>query len=61
MCDSCRPLKTNMNVDRINYDPLDKLITGLHESNEQVLKVVEGERSSMIYLIQTMNSDLVKL
>ena len=41
-----------------------KLITYLHESveaNKQVLKVVEGERSSITYLIQKMNSDLVKL
>ena len=63
MCESCRPIKTNINVDCINYDDFNKLITDLHESiesNEQVLKVVEGERSSTTYLIQTMNSDLIK-
>ena len=53
-----------MNVDCINYDKFDKLITDLHQSvetNKQVLKIVEGERSPITYLIQTMNSDLVKL
>ena len=43
---------------------INKLITYLHESveaNKQVLKVVEGERSSITYLIQKMNPDLVKL
>ena len=41
----------------------DKIITGLHQSigtKKQVLKVVEGERSSITYLIQSMNSYLVK-
>jgi hypothetical protein len=41
-----------------------KIIPYLHESveaNKQVLKVVEGERSSITYLIQKMNPDLVKL
>ena len=64
MCETCRPIKTNINVDCINYDKFNKLITDLHESietNKQVLKVVEGERSSITYLIQKMNSDLVKL
>ena len=64
MCESCRPIKTNINVDCINYDKFNKLITDLHESiasNKQVLKVVEGERSSLTYLIQTMNSYLIKL
>ena len=45
-------------------DKFKKLITDLNQSietNKQVLKVVEGERSSMIHLVQTMNSDLVKL
>ena len=62
MCETCRPIKTNINVDCVNYDKFNKLITYLHQSietNKQVLKVVEGERSSIIYLIQTMNSDLV--
>ena len=56
--------ETHINGDCINYDKFNLLITELHESIEtskQVLKVVEGERSSVTYLIQTMNSDLVKL
>ena len=56
--------KTNLNVDCINSDKFNKLISELHESietNKQILKVVEGERSSITYLIQKMNSDLVKL
>ena len=64
MCDTCRPSKTNINADCINYDKFSKLITDLHESietNTQVLKVVEGECSSITYLIQNMNSDLVKV
>ena len=63
-CDSCRPIKSSINVDCINYDKSNKLITDLHtstEPNKQVLKVVELERSSMLYLIQTVNSDLMKL
>ena len=63
MCDSCRPRKSNINVDCISYDKFNKLITDLHESietNKHVLKTVEGERSSMLYLIQTMNSSQVK-
>ena len=53
-------MKTNINVDCINYEKFDKLITDLHQSletNKQVLNVVEGKRSSIKYLIQTMNSD----
>ena len=64
MCDSCRPIKSNINVDSINYDTFNKLIADLQESiesNKHVIKVVEGERSSMLYLIQAMNSDLMKL
>ena len=56
--------KTNVDVDCVNYDKFNILITDLHESietNKQVLKVVEGERGSITYLIQQMNSDLVKL
>ena len=37
--------KTDVNVDCINYDKFNKLMTDLHESietNKQVLKVVEG-------------------
>ena len=62
MCETCRPIKTNINVDCINK--FNNLITDLHhsiETNTQVLKVVEGERSSIKYLIQTMNSYLVML
>ena len=54
MCDTCRPRNTNINVDCINYDKFNKLITDLHESietNKQVLKVVEGERNSITYLV----------
>ena len=64
MCETCKPIKTNINVDCIKYDKFKKLITYLHQSvetNKQVLKVVEGEISSITYSIQTMNSDLVKL
>ena len=64
LCETCRPTQTNINVDCVNYDKFNKLITHLHrtiETNTQVLKVVGGERSSIIYLIQAMNSDLVKL
>ena len=64
MCDTCRGRKTNVNFNCINYDKLNLLITDLHESietNKQVLKVVEGERGSITYLIQQINSDLVKL
>ena len=64
MCETCRPIKTKINLDCVNYDKYNTLITDLHQSietNKQVLKVVEGERSSITYLIQTMNSDLVKL
>ena len=56
--------QTNTNFDSIKHDKLNLLITELHESietNKQVLKVVEGERSAITYLIQKMNSDLVKL
>ena len=63
MCDSCRPIKSNVNVDCINYDRFNGLITDLNESIEtskQVLKDVEGERSAMLGLIQTMNSVLMK-
>ena len=61
MCDSCTSIK--INIDCINYDKFNKLITDLHESfesNKQVLKVVEGEISSITYLIHTMNSYLIK-
>ena len=64
MCETCRLIKANIDVAYINYDKFNKLITDLHqpiETNKQVLKVVEGEMSSMIYLIQAMSSDLVKL
>ena len=56
--------KTNLNVDCINSDKFNKLISELHESietNRQILKVAEGEISSVTYLIQSMNSDLIKL
>ena len=44
------------------YDKFNQLIKDLHEPIEKtVLKVVEGERSSITYLIQKMDSDLVKL
>ena len=52
--------KTHVNVDCIKYDTFNLLITELHESTEtkkQVLKVVEGEISSITHLIQKMNSD----
>ena len=64
MCETCGPMNKNANVDCINHDKFDKLITYLHQSvetNKQVSKIVEGEKSSRTYLIQTMNSDLVKL
>ena len=41
MCDSCTSIKTNINVDSINYDKFNKLIGDLHESiesNKQALK-----------------------
>ena len=62
MCDTCKPRKTNIHVDCINHDKSNKLITYLHESieaNKEVLKVVEGERSSITYLSQKMNPDSV--
>ena len=61
--DTCRPIKTHIHVDCVNYEKFNKLITDLHQSretNKTVLEVVEGERSSITYLIQTMNADLVK-
>ena len=56
--------KTNLDIDCINYVKFILLITRLHESietNKQVSQVVEGERSSITYLIQKMKSGLVKL
>ena len=47
VCNTCRPRKTNIIADRINYDKFNQLITDLHESlenNKHVLKVV-GERN----------------
>ena len=41
MCETCRPIKTNINVDCINFDKFDKLTTDLRQSvetNKQVLK-----------------------
>ena len=64
MWETCRHIKTNVHVDCINHDKFNKLITDLHpsiETNTQVLKVVEGEWSSIAYLSQNMNSDLVKV
>ena len=64
MCETCRRIKTNLHVYCVKYDKFHKLITDLHQSvetNKQVLKFVEGERSSITYRIQTMTSDLVKL
>ena len=64
ICDTCRPIKTNIDVDRISYDKFDKLITDLYQwvaTNKQVLNTLEGERSSTTYFIQTMSSDWVKL
>ena len=55
VCASCRPVKSNINVDSINYDTFNKLITDLHESiesNKHVFKVVEGERSSIYTLFK---------
>ena len=49
MCETCRPMKTNINFDCINYDVHQPI-----ETNKYVLKLVTQ-------LIQTMNSDLVKL
>jgi len=51
--------KTNLDVDCINYVKFILLITQLHESietNKQVSQVIEGERSSITYLIQRMKS-----
>ena len=48
MWDTCRPRKTNINLECINYHKFNKLTTYLQESigkNKQVLKVVEGERN----------------
>ena len=63
MCDTCRGRKTHIDVDCIDYDKFNQPITDLHESigtNAQALKAVEGERGSVTYLIQQMNSDLIK-
>ena len=47
------PEKQILNFDCINYDKFNQLITGLHERHEKkVLKVVEGDRSPITYLIQ---------
>ena len=53
MCETCRPIQTNINADCIHYDKIDKLIKDLHQSietNKQVLTIFEGERSSITYL-----------
>ena len=55
---------TTMDVDCIDYDKFNQLISTLNESvetNKHVIKVVEGERGSITYLIQQMNHNLVKL
>ena len=31
MCETCRPIKTNVHVDCITYDKFNKLITALHQ------------------------------
>ena len=56
--------KTHVNVACISYGKFNILITDPHKSieeNKQILKVVDGERNSIAYLSQKMNSDLVKL
>ena len=35
MCDTCRPIKTNMNVDCVNYEKFNIFIKDLHESIEK--------------------------
>jgi len=63
LCNTCRGRPTDINVDCSIYDSFNQLITYLHESietNTQVLKVVEGERGSITYLIRQTNSYLVK-
>jgi len=64
MFETRRPIRTNINVDCTHYDKFHKLIAYLHQSgetNKQILRVVEGERSSITHLIQTLNSDIFKL
>ena len=56
--------KTTINDDCINYDKFNQLISDLNESvetNKHVIKIVEGERGSITYLIQQMNHNLTKL
>ena len=63
ICESCSR-KTDINVDCVNYDKFNQLIKDLHESieiNKHVVKVVEGERNSIRYMIEQMNHDLIKL
>ena len=50
MCGTCRPIKTNINVDCLNYAKFNHLINVLDESieeNKQVLEVVECERRKL--------------
>ena len=54
----------NIDVDCINYDKFNQLISDLNESvetNKHVINIVEGERGSITYLIQQMNHNLTKL
>ena len=54
----------NIDVECINYDKFNQLISDLNESvetNKHVIKIVEGERGSITYLIQQMHRDLTKL
>lgn len=55
---------TTINADCINYDKFNQLISDLNESvetNKHFIKIVEGERGSITYLIQQMNHNLTKL
>ena len=62
ICESCN--KTDISVDCVNYEKFNQLIKDLHasiERNKHVVKVVEGERGSIRYMIEQMNHDLIKL
>ena len=39
VCETCRPIKTNINVDCITYDNFDKIMTDLHQAFETINKV----------------------
>ena len=44
ICETCRPIKPDVNFDCVTYDNFNKLITDLHQSietNRQVLKLLK--------------------